>query len=192
MAQGNEAARGAPSLRARVERAAGALVELQLHRPHWLLLFALATIALSGFAASRLTLKTSFGELLPQNKNSVIVADRVSQRLVSASTLVVVAQNDDAQALKRFIDALAPEIRALGPSVGAVDDGVRASREFFEHYQILYAPLADVEKVHDEILERYEYEVLKQNDGTLENENAPPPITAESIRQHLEERTKKK
>ena len=40
---------------------------------------------------------------------------------------VQIEEGEKSDALKGFIDALAPEIRALGPSmVGAVDDGVRA------------------------------------------------------------------
>jgi hypothetical protein len=181
-------------LRAWLVRAIAALLDWQIRRPGALLGAALVTVALSGVAASQLTLKTSFGELLPQNKESVVIAERVSQRLVAASTLVVVAQGDNPEALKQFVDALAPEIRALGPSmVGAVDDGVRASQQFFEQNQVLYAPLEDVQGVHDEILERYEYEVAKATGSDLGlDDETPAPLTAEGLRQRLEERSKKK
>src|SRR4051812_20208507 len=133
-------------------RAARALFHWQTARPGVLLAIAFVTVLIAGFAASKLKLRTSFGELLPQNKESVIVADQVNERLIAASTLTLVAQGKDPAGLQRFIAALAPEIRALGPSyVGNVDDGVRASLDFFKKNQLLYAPLADVEKVHDEI-----------------------------------------
>jgi predicted RND superfamily exporter protein len=192
MAETTETSPSTTRARRRAARLAARLVRAQTEHPWLVLLGVLLTVALAGLATSRLTLKTSFGELLPQNKDSVVVAERVSQRLVSASTLVIVAQGEDKQALQRFVDALGPEIRALGPSlVGAVDDGVRASRQFFEQNQVLYAPLADVQQVHDEILERYDYEVAKVTGSALElDDDAPPPLTAESVKQRLTDRGK--
>ena len=51
-----------------VRRAGRGLVERQIARPFHLLGVALLTVALTAWAASRLTLKTSFGELLPHGK----------------------------------------------------------------------------------------------------------------------------
>lgn len=163
------------------------LLRTQIRRPYATLLVALVSVAIAGLAASRLTLKTSFGELLPQNKESVLVAEEASERLVSASTLTIVAQGESPEGLKRFIDALAPKIRALGPGVvGDVDDGVRASRAFFEKNKLLYAKLGDIEKVHDQILDRYDYAIAQQL-GTALDDEAPEPITAESLRARLGE-----
>jgi hypothetical protein len=173
-------------VRAVVARLAGGLVALQTTRPGTLLLAALVSVVLAGALASRLTLKTSFGELLPQNKESVIVADKVAERLSDASTLTIVAQGPNQKALERFIDELAPAIRALGPGlVGNVDDGVRASQEFFSKNALIYAPLADVKKIHDEVLDRYEYEVSKSLDLVVDESDAPPPLTAQSVRDRL-------
>src|SRR5262245_29788539 len=58
-----------------VERFIHALVRLQTQRSGWLLGAAILSVAIAALGASRLTLKTSFGELLPQNKESVVVAD---------------------------------------------------------------------------------------------------------------------
>lgn len=163
----------------------------QSSRPWTVLAVALVTLVLAALGASRLTLKTSFGELLPENAESVKVAERVSERLVSASTLTIVAQGEDPDALKRFVDALAPAIRDLGPEwVGTVDDGVGATNQFFRDNALLYAPIEDVREVHEEIVSRYTYEVEKRA-GLLidEDEEPPPPITADSIKQRIDERT---
>jgi hypothetical protein len=152
-----------------------------------LLLIALVTVLIAGALASRLKLKTAFGELLPQGKESVIVAAQVEERLVSASTLTIVAQSEDGLALEHFVDALAPEIKSLGPDVvGNVDSGVRASRAFFGEHRMLYAPLDDIKRAHDEIVSRYEYEVSKANGTDLGFEDPPPPLTADTIKKRLQ------
>ncbi len=181
----------ASSRRARVwlER----LATLQLTHPWRMVAAALVTVALAAFAASHLTLKTALGELLPENKESVIIAEQVNARLPAISTLGVVIEGSDNDGLKRFVDALAPELRKIGPPlVGVVDEGIQESRRFFEERAFLYAELDLVKEVHREILERYEYEVGKAAGFLLDDEeSAPPPLTEESIRKRLEERARK-
>jgi hypothetical protein len=50
-----------------------------------------------------------------------------------------------------------------------------------------------VQEVHDEIIERYEYEVGRRTGAIIDDDPnlAPAPLTEASIRQRLEERTKK-
>jgi hypothetical protein len=110
----------------------------------------------------RLGFRSSFGELLPANKESVIIADKVAARLSTASTLTVVAHGSNTEGLQRFVQALVPELRKLPPElVGQVDDGVRDSRTFFDEHRFLYAPLDLLHEIHDEVKNRYDYEVNK-------------------------------
>lgn len=164
----------------------------QAHRPWLLLLVAALTLLPSGLFASRLGFKPDFSELLPDNKDSVIEMRRVSKRLPGVTTLAVTAEIADAQnsaALKAFVDALAPRLEALGPDqVAQVDRGVHESRRFFEQNKLLYADLKDLQSARDELVERYEYEVQKQLGTLLDEGDAPPPITAESIRQRLQKK----
>ena len=68
-------------------------------------------------------------------------------------------------------------IRALGPDwVGTVDAGNRDSHAFSDRVKLLYAPLADVRQVHDEVRQRYDYEVQKRAGGDLGLEDPPPPL----------------
>jgi hypothetical protein len=170
------------------------LVVWQTDYPWRVLAVAAVSVVIAGLLASQLTLKTSFGELLPRDKESVIVAEEVNERLPATSTLSILIQGSDNDGLKRFVDALAPELRELDAElVGRVDAGVQDTQRFFEENKLLYAPLELVEEVHDEILERYEYEVAKKA-GTLLDDDpdlAPPPLTEESIRKRLEERAQK-
>lgn len=155
-----------------------ALAHWQARRPLWFLLAALLSVAGSAVLASKLTLKTSFGELLPENAESVRVAERVNEVLPTASTLTVVATGEDPEALERFVDALAPELRALGPDwVGNVDDGVRATSEFFRRNALLYAPLSEVEELHAEISSRWEAEVAKEAGFDLGLDDDEPEAT---------------
>src|SRR3954468_3542020 len=151
----------------RPSRLEGLLVrlgEIQNRRPLLVVLLVLLTLLPTGFLASRLSLRTAFSELLPDDKRSVIEMRHISERLTSSSTLSVVAQSENIDVLKRFVDTLAPEIRKLDPKlVTSVEDGTRQVRDFFHSHKHLYAELADIQKIHDEVVDRYDYEVQKHS-----------------------------
>lgn len=77
-----------------------------------MLLVALLTLFPAGFLASKLSLRASFNELLPDHKPSVVEMRRVNEKLAGASTLTVVVTGSNAESLKRTIDALSPKIFA--------------------------------------------------------------------------------
>ena len=68
------------------------LSELQLRAPWRVLVVALASLGAALVATSQLRLRSQLGELLPADKPSVIVADRIAQRLPAISTLSVVVE----------------------------------------------------------------------------------------------------
>jgi uncharacterized protein len=164
------------------------LGRLQAQRPFLLLLVAVLSLLPAAYATLQLTLKPDLAELLPENKDSVITARRVGKRLSGASTLTVTAEIDDGknwEALPRFYEALAPKLMALGPDqVGRVDFNTKARDQFFHDNKILFAKTEDIQKAHDEIVERYDYEVAKQT-GQLIDDTVPEPITPASIRKRL-------
>jgi len=172
------------------------LGEFQNRRPLLTVLLVLLTLLPAGLLASRLSIRTAFSELLPDDKRSVIEMRHISERLTSSSTLSVVAQSENVDALKRFIDTLAPEIRKLDPKlVTSVEDGTRDVRAFFRNHKHLYAELADLQKIHDDVVDRYDYEVQKKSgmdlgldDAAESKADAPPPLDAEA----LEDKFKKK
>jgi predicted RND superfamily exporter protein len=181
----------APSTR--LERAVlRPLADAQIAHPWWFVVLALCSIVAALSLASQLKLKTALGELLPENKQSVIVADRVRQRLTSVSTLSVVAEGSDNDTLKRFVDAASLELRKIGPPlIGTVDAGVQDARQFFHERRFLYAPLSEVQRVVEEIEDRYAYEVGKRAGLLLDEDDPPPPLTEKSIRGRLESRATK-
>jgi len=160
----------------------------QTTRPLYLLGIALATICIAANGASQLKLKTAFGELLPQGKESVIVANRVNERLPAATTLNIVIHGREKESLKRFVDELSKEIQAIGPDkVGTVDSGTRESDAFLRKYRYLYASLKDIQELRDTLVDRYEYEVSKAAgfDLELDDSDAPPKITREWVEEKL-------
>lgn len=167
-------------------RIGAALVAWQTKRPAIVLAIGLLSAALAALGASKLTLKTSFGELLPAGKRSVIVADRVNERLASATTLTIVAEGPGPEPLIRFVDALVPELAKIGPEyVGGVDWGVKATTEFFAKNRVLYAPLEDLRAARDAVVERYEYEIAKRAGTLLDDTDPPPPLGPDTLRERF-------
>ncbi len=179
-------------MRQRVERQLlRPIADAQISHPWRFLLLALITVAFALALASKLTLKSALSELLPDNKQSVIVARQVRKKLSSVSTLSVLIEGSDNDGLKRFVDELVVKLDAIGPPlIDTVEGGVQASRKFIHDYRFLYAPLDTVQKVHDEIMDRYEYEVGKRAGFLLDEDDPPPPLTEASIASRLERRSK--
>ncbi len=171
-----------------VKRFFSFVARLQIEQP-WLVAMIAVTLTVPAIIAARgLGLKTDFSELLPDNKPSVVEMRRVSEKLTSASTLTMVAEvpEGNTKALEEFAAAIVPKIQALGPAwVGAIDAGNRESHSFFDHNKLLYPPLEEIRKVHDEVRERYDYEVQKRAGGDLELDDEPPPLTAATLRERF-------
>src|SRR5664280_1424367 len=182
-----------PTTEREMPKALARLARMQARWPWHFIVLALLTILPAAWATLQLGFKPDFAELLPDNKDSVIEMRRVSKRLPGASTLSLVAQINDGShrmAVRAFVDALVPKLQAMGPKwVGSVDFGVQDTQRFFESHSLLYADLNKLQKAHDQIVERYDWEVAKA-DGTLVDEDpadAPAPITAESVERQLKE-----
>ena len=161
------------------------LANLQLRRPWLVVLITLASLVPAMWAASGLSLKTSFKELLPDTKPSVIESRRLSERLAGNSTLSVVAEGKSFETLKAFIDEMSPRLMAFGPEyVGSVADGSREARKFFELNKHLYADLKDIEQIHEDVLARFDYEVWTASGLglELEDDEIPPEFSADSLK----------
>jgi uncharacterized protein len=172
----------------RSQRLLWAIATFQAQRPVLMAVLVLLITVPSAIAASGLGLKTSFKELLPENKDSVVEMNRVSERLTSASTLTIVAEGDDTEALKEFVRRAGPRLRELGPEwVGAVDDGVHESQKFLSENKFLYAPYDDIKKLRDEVVERYDEEVANATGLGLVDDVEQKPLTADTVRERLKE-----
>ncbi|MDF3065445.1 MAG: uncharacterized protein K0R38_1046 [Polyangiaceae bacterium] len=165
------------------------LALLQARRPWLLVALAVLTMIPTAISASKLALKLDLSELLPDSKESVIEMRRVSKRLAGNATLSIIVRTatpGHQKELEACVDALVPELYAIGKEwVGAVDYGVKDARAFFEQNALYYASLEDLKKAHGRITERYDWEVSKQQGSLLDDEEEPPPITADTIEKEL-------
>ena len=168
------------------------VAKLQATRPWLLVVIAVVTMLPAAWATSRLGLKLELSELLPDSKESVIEMRRVSKRLAGSATLSVIvrtAKPGHARELEACVDALVPALYGLGKDwVGAVDYGVKDARQFFDENALFYASLDELKQAHDRIVERYDWEVSKEQGSLLDEEDEPPPITADSIEKQLQAR----
>jgi uncharacterized protein len=165
------------------------LAAVQARRPWLLVVVAALSLLPAAFFALRLDFKPDLSELLPDSKESVIEMRRVSKRLAGSATLSIILRTSSPgkqRELEACVDALVPELYGLGKNlVGAVDYGVKDARSFFDENALFYASLDDLKKAHGRIVERYDWEVSKQQGSLLDEEDEPPPITADGIEKEL-------
>jgi hypothetical protein len=167
------------------------LADYQIRRPWLVVLAVFLSLIPAAWGTMHLALKTGFSELLPDSKPSVVEMRRVNKRLAGMSTLTIVAEGRDKKSLERFIDEMSPRLRKLGPKyVAGVDDGTRAVRRFFNEYKYLYASLPELQKLRDDVVARYDYEVGKKSgfDLGLGDAAEPPEITASSLKERFQKK----
>lgn len=138
------------------------LADWQTRRPWLVVALVLLSLIPAGYRASKLQLRTSFSELLPDNKPSVVELRRVNQRLLAQSTLTVVAEASGPETLKAYVDAIVPKITALGPEfVAGIDAGPKPVEDYLRQHKHLYAPLEDLQQLRDDVADYYEKTVAK-------------------------------
>jgi hypothetical protein len=168
------------------------LTHVQLSRPWWVVLGVALSLVPTGWLASRLSLHTSFSELLPDDKPSVVELRRSEQRLASSSTLTIVAESANTAALERFVDQLTPKLAALDPAlVSSVDSGTRDVRAFFDRNQALYADLAKLREIHARLLEAYDLRVQRAAGLALDDEQSDDGLELGALDKELAESTQK-
>lgn len=167
------------------------LAALQVARPFQILLAALMVTVAAGALALRLQLLTGFEHLLPEGRPSVVELGRVAGKTAGVSTLFVVLHAGEGpagpapkEALRRAGDALVIELGKLGsPWIGSVEDGVHEARGFLGPRAGLYASVADLERLRDDIDARTDYEVARQMGTWLDAEPPPKELDPKELRE---------
>ncbi|MGO9835519.1 MAG: efflux RND transporter permease subunit [Polyangiaceae bacterium] len=163
------------------------LSDLQIHHPWIPLLVVAAVTAVFAVFASRLELKTRYDSLLPEEQPSVIELHRVEARTASAQTVLILLEGPARAALRAMGDALVPELLALGPDVvSSADDGTQAARAFISPRAGLFLDRKELEKLHDDVLARWDYEVSKQAGELIDDTG--PPVTAQDIEKRFRQK----
>ncbi len=161
------------------------LAEYQIRHPWLVLGIAAVVVAISVLLAVRLEIQPGFEALLPEDRPSVRELARVQERTTGVSTVFVVLEGDDTAAMRKAADTIVEEVVKVGrPWVGAAESGVHDSLAFLEPRAGLFAELDQLEKLHDKIEERYQWEVGKATGATLELEEdyEPPDLDPETLK----------
>lgn len=163
----------------------------------WIFVALGAGIAAVAYPSMRgLELDPAWTALLPRDKPSVRDLERVGRRVSGLSTLTVVVQSDDSNALRRFAGDLVPRLQALGhENVRSIDWNVSAYEDFIAEHRHLYAEVDDLRVIRDALAARLEYERARANPLWIDLGEEPPddPVAvAERIRAQLEERARER
>lgn len=167
------------------------LGRVQVARPGAVIVLVLATLIPTSFLASQLDLRTSFSELLPDSKRSVVEMRRTERRLASNATLTVVAESRSTEALKQFVDALVPRLASLDSTlVSSVDYGTRDAQAFFERNQALYLSLDELADFHERFVDAYDAEVQRAAGLDLALDSEPVERSLSSLNAELDAKAK--
>lgn len=163
----------------------------QATRPLW---FALAALVISVGSVPfvlQLGLDTEWSVLLPKDRPSVQDLERVAGRVGGLSTLSMVVESDDTEALTRFAEALVPRLEALeAPEIRSIDWNVGTYETFVREHRYLYASLEDLIEVRNSLDDRLQYEKAKANPFYVALDD--PPEDPEKVIARLEDRAKAK
>lgn len=123
-----------------------------IRRRFWINTWALIFTVLMAALASRLQLKTSFSELLPEKLPSVVALKKVSERLGGASFLSVGVESPDFEANKKFVEELALKLQPLvGHSLRYFEYKYDDVIDYFHRYGLHYLGLDNLKRLHADI-----------------------------------------
>jgi predicted RND superfamily exporter protein len=165
------------------------LSDLQIRRPWTPLLFVAVVTAFFGYFAAKLQLWTRYDQLLPENAPSVVELHRVEARTASAQTAMILVEGADRMTLRAFGDALVPALLAIGPDVvSSAEDGTQQARAFLLPRAGLFLDRAELDRLHDDVFARWDYEVAKEADQLLDDNG--PPVTVDDIEKRFKKNDK--
>jgi predicted exporter len=89
---------------------------------------------------------------LPQDDPDVLRLKDLADKIGGAANLIVAVEGPDAEANRRFAEAVAKNLQPLiGTDLRAIDYRADAGRAFFEHNKALYLDLVDLERIDDDL-----------------------------------------
>lgn len=155
----------------------------------WRVLGATAVVCALALVAIRdLGISADLAAVLPSDADSVRHLERISRRLGSTDALYVSVQSPDAQANRRYLDAVA-EVVARWPEQPLIV--YRLDIRYFKERRLLYADLSDMEQVRDNLARRIRWENVHSNPAYIDLGDDPAPeVLPAGLREKYEERYK--
>ncbi len=120
--------------------------------PWYITIVSLLVSAIGLYFTTKLSIKSNFAALLPENAQSVIDLKAISKRMGGMGTLIIMLEGDDLKAMERFADDIAAKIRKYPKDeVRFVDYKIDNLKEFFEHNKFLYPSIDTLKDLRDRI-----------------------------------------
>ena len=96
-------------------------------------------------------LETDIAALIPENYQSVQTLEEIKQRVGGVGSLVVLVQSPDFEANKRFVDALALELRKKEYETFINFIDYKRDTEFYRKNALLFMDVEDLDEIHTRI-----------------------------------------
>lgn len=127
------------------------------------------------FFASKLTIKTDFFELLPENYRSVQDLHKLLDRIGGVGNLIVAVESDDFEAGRAYVDVLASEFRKLPKDlVKFVDHRIQNVKDFYTHNFLFFIDPPDLIEIRNRLRRKIDYEKKKNNPMFLDDDELKP------------------
>lgn len=144
-------------------------------RPAIVISIVLAVTILSIFVASKLELRSSLKELLPNKYTSVQELNRLMERVGGVGNLIVAIESPDLDANKRFVEDLAKKLNELPKGTFRyIDYKSDDIRDYYEKYFLYYLPIDELNSLYESIERRIEYEKVKNIPFFIDFEEKDP------------------
>jgi len=164
----------------------GRLARAQVERPWRFVLACLLLSSVATLLASRLQLRTRFEQLLPEARPSVVELARLEEQVRTGSHIFVVVEGGARDQQRAFGDELVAELRVGAPPwLVACDDGAHEARAFLAPRAGMFAKLADLERLRDDVEARWDFEIAKATDTNLDDDEPPPALTWTDVRRRF-------
>jgi predicted RND superfamily exporter protein len=163
------------------------LAEIQMTRPWIVLGVAALLVVVSLGLMLRLELLPGFEHLLPDSRPSVMELNRVKDRTMGITNIMVVLEGDDTQALRKAADAVVEAALKVGPPwVSTAESGMHDAWHFLRPRAGLYLDLDKLRKLQRDVEERWDWEVHHEAGFLLdEDDYEPPKFDADTLRKRF-------
>ncbi|MFC1567102.1 RND family transporter, partial [bacterium] len=112
--------------------------------PKLILMFGFIILVLAGFLASKLTMETSWSDMLPQNDPMVREFDDIMHEYTNATNTMLVVEGDE-ERIKEYAHFIAPKLKALTEYVKRVD--YKIEEEFIKNHALMLSKAKDIESI---------------------------------------------
>ena len=117
----------------------------------------------STFFASKLQLRSSLKELLPQNAPSVKALDHVIENVGGVGNLIIAVESPQPKANQRYMDDLRISLsKVITKDIRYIEYSNEEREEFFKKHALLYFDVQNLKQLSTDAKEQLEYEKIRK------------------------------